>query len=364
LDATKKNLPSKFEVVIDYKEVEYSYGFLVDSKQVYEEWLFVRPNGREVKYFERTTDSNGKVYVEAGPSMVGRNKSDKEFVKFIAQGTRANQLFLKEAVDKNLEKLMPLFEWFSNVLTIIPASARYHPLELRASKEKDFLEYISSFLEQAGTGIKKVVSVKEDLDFDKSIPSLPSDMREDILSDIKKGSIISIASAAKGEVITFCEDDSGHPVQLRLKTQHQGRNGIIENFDFGEESSGTQRLMEILPILIDVKNHEKIYIVDELDRKLHPLLTRLFVSTYLQRCEGDQRSQLIFTTHDDNLLDLKILRRDEIWFLQKNDMGSSSLYSLSDLKVRTDLKIRKGYLHGRFGGIPKIRDLPLMCEKD
>ncbi len=362
LDPHKEEEPSRFEVVVDYKGIEYNYGFLVDSVRVHEEWLFVRPNSREVKYFERTTDKDGNVRVEAGPSMVGRKKSEKEFVKFVAQGTRANQLFFTEAVDRNMDILKPLFKWFNDVLTIIPASARYQPLELRASKEDDFLVYISNFLDKAGTGIKKVFSVKEQLDFDKYMPNLPEEMKEDILSDIDDGGIVAFIRASGGQAFTFCKDDQGTPVLLRLKTIHEGKDGGTAEFDFEEESSGTQRLMEILPILVDVKSQEKVYVVDELDRKLHPLLTRLFVSTYLQRCEGDQRGQLIFTTHDDNLLDLNILRRDEIWFLQKNKLGSSTLHSLSDLKVRPDLKISKGYLNGRFGGIPKIIDIVPECS--
>ena len=115
-------------------------------------------------------------------------------------------------------------------------------------------------------------------------------------------------------------------------------------------------MMDILPILADVQAREKVYVIDELDRKLHPLLSRLFVESYLTNSGSTQRGQLIFTTHDTHLLDLDLLRRDEIWFFQKDQFGSSKLYSLADLKVRSDLKIEKGYLNGRFGGIPLIRD--------
>jgi AAA15 family ATPase/GTPase len=113
--------------------------------------------------------------------------------------------------------------------------------------------------------------------------------------------------------------------------------------------------MEILPMLADVRTQEKVYVIDELDRKLHPLLSRLFVSTYLEQCGEEEGGQLVFTTHDDNLLDLDLLRRDEIWFLEKDRFGASRLFSLNDLRVRPDLKINKGYLAGRFGGIPKLR---------
>jgi AAA15 family ATPase/GTPase len=146
---------------------------------------------------------------------------------------------------------------------------------------------------------------------------------------------------------------------VRLKTVHKGKDGLHVSFDFEEESAGTRRLMDILPILADVRSGEKVYVIDELDRKLHPLLSRLFVESYLEQCCDSLRGQLIFTTHDTHLLDLDLLRRDEIWFLQKDNEGGSNLYSLADLKVRPDLKIEKGYLNGRFGGIPFISPEPL-----
>ena len=97
-------------------------------------------------------------------------------------------------------------------------------------------------------------------------------------------------------------------------------------------------------------------LVDELDRRLHPLLSRLFVQSFINRCGDAQRAQLIFTTHDTHLMDLELLRRDEVWFFEKDQYGASRLYSLNDLKVRPDLKIEKSYLNGRFGGIPLIQE--------
>jgi AAA15 family ATPase/GTPase len=123
--------------------------------------------------------------------------------------------------------------------------------------------------------------------------------------------------------------------------------------------------MHVLPAVLLMKSaNEKVVVVDELDRRFHPLLTRMVVELAL-RCDSEHtHSQLIFTTHDTNLLDLELLRRDEIWFVEKDNAGASNLYSLADFKVRPDLRIEKGYLQGRFGALPfisSVKDLG-WCE--
>jgi AAA15 family ATPase/GTPase len=145
---------------------------------------------------------------------------------------------------------------------------------------------------------------------------------------------------------------------MRIKTKHRHEKGQLVDFSIEEESEGTQRLINLIPILFSLKNKsEKVILLDELDRRLHPLLSRQFLEFFLQGKAEEMRNQLIFTTHDTNLLDLDILRRDEIWFLEKNQQGASHLYSLAEFKIRPDLKIDKGYLNGRFGAIPFFGDI-------
>jgi hypothetical protein len=137
------------------------------------------------------------------------------------------------------------------------------------------------------------------------------------------------------ELITKRIDDTGEPV----------------DFSLDEESSGTCRLLDLAPMLYE--HDERVYVVDELDRKLHPMLTYAFVEEFIKKSSG----QLVLTTHNTYLMNLELLRRDEIWFVQKRADGSTDLYSLAELKVRPDLNIRKGYLTGRFGAIPYLGNL-------
>ena len=111
--------------------------------------------------------------------------------------------------------------------------------------------------------------------------------------------------------------------------------------------------MQLLPVLAEMRKSNRVYVVDELDRMLHPLLSHLFVETFLN-FKNNKNSQLIFTTHETSLLNLDLLRRDEIWFVEKDQVGASHMYSLASLKIRPDLKIERGYLQGRFGAIPFI----------
>ena len=119
---------------------------------------------------------------------------------------------------------------------------------------------------------------------------------------------------------------------------------------FSEESDGTQRLFDLIEILIN-KDKEKIYLIDELDRCLHPELTYEFVKRFLSNTK-DKNTQLIVTTHESRLLNFDLLRRDEIWFANREKNGPTELYSLEDYNERFDKKIDKAYLEGRYGGVP------------
>jgi AAA15 family ATPase/GTPase len=355
LDKLLRVQPSRFEFIIFYQKIRYHYGFIINHQRVLEEWLFVTPKTKELRYFERVTSETGKITIELGGSLARQNSKQRQFLEFVAQGTRPNQLFLTEALERNVEKLKPLYEWFEKVLEVVPAEPRYLPLEIRANKEKPFITFLSEFLKQADTGIHSIKTVEEDFDYDKHFPGLPEQIRLAIENDIRSGGTLLMLSEATS--YTLCANDSGEPLLIRLETIHRGHDGSIVSFDFSKESAGTQRLTQLLPILVDLLSSEKVYLIDELDRSLHALLPQFFLEAYLTGVSKTHRSQLIFTTHDTQLLDLKLLRQDEIWFLEKDEHGASHLYSLVNLKMNPDLNIQKGYLQGRFGGIPFVGNL-------
>src|SRR4028119_1826661 len=124
--------PSKFEFIFTHQGTRYSYGFTLNREQIFKEWLYGIPDGGklEVMYFERVTSSKKETTVEYGSKLKGRSKKREQFLDFIAQGTRPNQLFLTEAIDRNVQTVKPVVDWFRKVLTIIPAEASSRGLEL------------------------------------------------------------------------------------------------------------------------------------------------------------------------------------------------------------------------------------------
>jgi hypothetical protein len=140
----------------------------------------------------------------------------------------------------------------------------------------------------------------------------------------------------------------------KIITQHKGKEEKAVPFEMNEESDGTLRLFDLLPAVELLIHEEAVVFIDEIGRSLHPTLIKEFLQLYLGR---RTKGQLIFTTHESNLLDLKLFRQDEIWFVEKDKAGSSRTYPLSEFKPRYDLDIRKGYLNGRFGAIPFLSNL-------
>ena len=148
----------------------------------------------------------------------------------------------------------------------------------------------------------------------------------------------------------------------RLVAEHRDDSGQPVAFSLSDESDGTRRVLDLLPALYQAKGGRRVFVIDEIDRSLHPLLAKKFLEFFL-RLDSRERGQMILTTHEANLMDLELLRRDEIWFTEKNRASETSVYSLSDFNIRTDLKVAKGYLQGRFGAIPFLGDIDRLAEK-
>jgi uncharacterized protein len=359
-DYSKK--PSKFEFVFTHKKSLYSYGFILNSSQILEEWLYGIPadKKREVCYFNRNTSGQRETTIEYGRILLGKAGKERQFLDFVTKGTRPNQLFLTESVERNISSLMPIVNWFSEVLTIISAESHCLGLEMSIQSSEELANLLSRFLKFSGTGIDSIGVDEVSLDFDRHFPNMPSDVRAEInekFNDGESDSLLMIRSSLNERYILIKREQDQISL-MRLKINHLNDSGQIVEFSIEEESEGTQRLINLIPALFMLKySSEKVILLDEIDRRLHPLLSRRFLEFCLQENTTGDRNQLIFTTHDTNLLDLDLMRRDEIWFVEKSLQGSSSLYSLAEFKIRPDLKVDKGYLNGRFGAIPFFGDV-------
>lgn len=350
LDSSSEEKPGKFEFIIKYRGILYTYGFVIDKSSVLEEWLYVVQNKREALFFERLTTKKDEASVKIGASFAKENSDESKFLQFVAKGTRPNQLFLTEANEKNVGKIKDLINWFKNVLVTITVDQDFSDFYYNNRNDMKFIGFAGDFLRTAGTGIEAIDIITEEYKKEAMRDIFLTSRYGDILSVVKRTMKVMKGAPEKQEI-------------MRIKTRHGNKKDKIF-LEILEESDGTQRLLEFIPFLYSscVAGNEKVLLIDELDRSMHTLLSIMIMRFFL-RNEIANKGQMIFTTHDTNLLDKDILRRDEIWFMEKDKDQNSHLYSLADFKVRPDLSYGKGYLHGRFGAIPFIGDFKNLCAE-
>jgi len=362
LDSAARSSPTRLVAEFQIDGIGYEYGVVISPEMVHEEWLFEVKKSRSKRIFERSTvrDPSGTGHISQAKfgdmlldeaSSKPNIKSGNDFLNFIVAGMHAPQTLIRELSIRNITALSNVVDWFKKSLVIVNADSQYTPLSSRAQDDPAFMAFISEFISDADTGIDHL-TVRE-VPFDFASMGVDSDRREQIRQDLEAGGTYRIASS-DGSLSTIKKNEAGTIVSIDISPQHRTSDGKTVGFDLNQESAGTIRLLHLGPMLADLKETKKTYIVDELDRKLHPLLAYKFIETFLS-VEGC--GQLVFTTHNTHLMDLDLLRRDEIWFVQKKQNNSSTLYSLSDLRVRPDLNIEKSYMHGRFGGIPHLTNL-------
>ena len=362
LDKVSANKPTEFKIQYVESGHVYAFGCRVSDRSVDAEWLSLIRDGKEISVYERATSSDGNVTIEAGPVLKDDTWGDHgKTLALTKVGALPNQLFLHAAAKTLREQdqgpvLAGALRWFTERVTIIRAYSTFSALARLVAHDEKFTNFAGDFLRKVATGVDRLrvdtSQVEESVlggfgrDFEKMVKDLPS------------GGTTSMTGPDGTELIV--EKGEGTKVRVRtIKSEHLIADGSRVTLPFSEESDGTQRLTHLLPALHAACQEPGLFVIDEIDRSLHPLLAKGFVRTFLHACAG-RGSQLIFTTHETAFLDLELLRRDEIWFADKKQPdGATELYSLADYKVRTDLKIDKAYLQGRFEAVPPIEaELP------
>ncbi|AFZ51762.1 AAA family ATPase [Dactylococcopsis salina] len=347
--------PAKFEIEFKVGEHMYEYGFELDSRSIHREWLINFTRNSEKILFKRTTDQNGKAKLEFGSFINKFSKKEKLFLEFAGEGTRPNQLFLNESIDSNMMYFRGAYDWFRKVITVIEPMELYIPVELQMDEDKRFQDFLSQILRDSDTGIASIKADKMELDDLEDISEDAAQFINDHLSDAD-GFFLKVQQF---RLTAIKEDDKIH--LFKLIPTHRTLNGSEEAiFEVYEESDGTQRLIDLAPVLYELLlgENERVFVVDEFDRSLHPQLSRMIVELHLDENKSTQPSQLIVTTHQTNILDLNLLRKDEIWFVEKNpETGATDLYSLYDFQPRYDKDIKKDYLYGRYGAIPFLGNM-------
>lgn len=346
LDTSKEGAPSKFQFEIVCDSVAYIYGFTLDSEKIHAEWLYEMRPASEKLLFDRSTDESGNANVKLG-RLAFTKFHGRQFLSFVQSSTRADELFLKKTIDNNVGYFKDVYDWFNLKLRLIFPDG-YSGVETAFMSESAFEETSSDLMNLFDLGIDSVRLRTSEI-------NVPNDVRRAALQahrDLKEDVVIQFPINN-----TYLSISADNEVRTRKfmsvhSVPHERRE--VE-FELSQESDGTQRLFELSTALMGLLSGERdrIYVIDEIDRSLHPHMTRNILDIFLENSDG-QPSQLIVTTHESSLLDLDFLRRDEIWFIEKDRYSASSIYSLEEFAPRYDMDIEKGYLQGRFGAIPIV----------
>ena len=292
------SLPTTLEVIYYFEGVKYAYGFSFDRKKIIEEYLYHWPNGREALIFSRT----------------GNNYQFRENIseqQTLAGRTPENRLYLVSSNEWNCPQTAKAYLWFTRKLSDLSG---------------------------------------ETLSFDQTLAALKQ-------GGNLKGKILHEMLVADLGIVDVRISDSSDVPQITMVHQLQTADGDVKQYPLllSQESQGTQRFFSRIGSWIQALEMGGVLIVDEIEASLHPLLTRHLIETIQDKSVNRNQAQLIFTTHDVGLLDQNLLRRDQIWFAQKDEKtAETEIYALTDFSPRKSENISRGYLQGRYGAIPFI----------
>lgn len=327
-DRESREEPTEFEISYLDDGVRYQYGFALNSTRIVKEWLLVYKARKSQRWFERNYNNETEAYEWYFGSHLLENQKHNLW----EESTRNNALFLSTAVNLNSEQLRPIYNWFYHKLVIIlggiPNPSGFNLEYLKKSENK---ANVIKFLQAADLGItdieveyQKVKSIEFNYDFSGPSTTIGTPRDEEI------------------PIVNF---------------RHKGANDENIKLPFEHESHGTKKLSLYAESILNVLKSGCVFVVDELEAGLHPKMVQFIINLFHDNELNTNNAQLIFSTHQTSLLDTDFLRRDQIWFIEKNDKDASVLYPLTDFSPRVSENIEKGYLQGKFGAIPFLGDL-------
>ncbi len=361
-DAVIRNTRLEYEIQAGRKN--YAYGFVFNDERIVEEWLYEITNKEEKMLFERS-DTNT---FDIAPLLHKNTKAEhKQFLQFVAKATPENQLLLREMivrrVRENVEDIrdvIAVYNWFEQSLKVLLPNERYKEgISTELVNNEQLHNIFEQLLDYFGTGIDGI----ELQDVDVKSLNVPQQLLEQIRNDVFAKRNARVILQTSENTFFFSKDKGALQIQ-KFMTKHKIRGTKdYEFFDTKDESDGTNKIIDFVPVLIDLLRGNNVFVIDEMERSLHPNLIYDIFDIYL-RSATDVQSQLIVTTHESSLLTQKLVRKDEVWFITKDENGTQ-LHSLEEYNVRFDKEIRKDYLLGRYKAIPRLgdRDEALACIK-
>ncbi len=310
LSTDSEQAPTEFEFIFVQDDIRYQFGFSITKERITYEYLFVFKTSHVQAWFSRIWNDSSSSYKWASFS-----KHLKGNIAAIKQATRDNALFVSTAVLMNNEALSPVVQWFQKTLAVVRMHA-WNPL------------FSIKQIETSDENKNKILQLLQAADLDIQGIMLLESMKLKTKKDV---------------VFLHRHNDSGDKVTI----------------DFADESRGTQTLFTAAGRIFDVLENGKVLAIDEIDSSLHPLLVRFIIGLFHNPKTNPNHAQLIFVTHDVTQLDSDLLRRDQVWLVEKDSQQSTTLHPLSDYNPRKQESLQKGYLHGRYGGLPDVGRLSI-----
>lgn len=348
LDEDSLNRPTQFEfeILIEDKIYAYGFSFFLKTKEILEEWLVEVGKKEDINIFTREKNKieNSLKLTETDNIKLNVYLSDLE------SNTLLLETLNKKKWEKNDYEFLKVLKWLEENLIIIFPNTTNYVMEY-FENTNSWVEYLNIF----DIGITEISFGErefEELPIPKELKSKISNDMANLVLDKEDNKKI-IIGLGDNFLNLYLENNKLKAKEIIFR--HKGLEKEVE-FKFYEESDGTKRLLELLPLLEKVKCNNQTILIDELERSLHPVLVKEFLRRFYKNMEKTN-SQLIITTHESRLLDLDIIRRDEVWFAENSIEEGTNLYSLEEFKTRFDLKLDKAYLLGRYGGIPQIKTL-------
>lgn len=362
-----QNRESVFELQFTVGNRFYAYGFsaVLSNREITEEWLFeLLQDGSAHNLFIREKDKAPTLGDKLNPNASEKNRFSVYADDFAGH---KSQLFLAEMNrgkkyenDSALLFFKITFDWITNNIIVINPNISISNTDAYYSEES--LDAISNLIKTFDTGISEIKT--KIITMEEMSQMVPKEVLLDIFDFLKKQMQLTkmpqlrftwrIADGFFNIRIT----DTGEPEITTLVLKH--KNSEFD-FSFNEESDGTKRLFDLIDMLMS-KKEDIVFVVDELERSLHPKLTEHFLKLFME-AHADDRVQLVFTTHEDTIMDQKLFRRDEIWFVERDLTNASKVYSLERFKERYDKKLSKAYLEGRYGAIPVFKYFTFKKER-
>lgn len=339
LDPEKARQNTELEIIFITDKNLYQFGFEYNSNLIVKEWLFMKPNApgtrmRSVYEREYIEESNSYSWSLNESILKGERETWKE-------STRPNALFLSTAVQLNAKPLQAPYDWITNSFRVTNAPHLSNEFTSMLCKDKSSREHVIRFLNSVDVDISDV-SIKE-----RKL-SLDNPVMENFSESFKATIIEQMKDYKTYDQVFFRTDKKGNSVKFRPR----------------DESTGTMAIFSLAGPWIDVLENGLVLVIDELQNSLHPLALRHMASMFENQNINKSGAQLIFTTHDSSVLMGNFVHRDQVWLADRPTGDPSTLYPLSDFDIRDGEALQRGYLGGRYGALPQVKEDVLCGQPD